>query len=63
MNKIKKLQQLIDRGKLLEENKTSRIVQMTIQKNGFNYYKDSNVFDVNHKVIFDYLFKSSYMPV
>lgn len=47
MNKIKKLQQLIDRGKLLEENKTSRIVQMTIQKNGFNYYKDSNVFDVN----------------
>ena len=22
-----------------------------------------NLFDLNHKVIFDYLFKSSYMPV
>lgn len=26
-------------------------------------YKEIDKFNINHKVIFDYLFKSSYMPV
>ena len=28
-----------------------------------NYEDESNISKTNHKVIFDYLFKSSYMPV
>ena len=31
--------------------------------NEFLQAYNENVFVVNHKVIFDYLFKSSYMPV
>ena len=29
----------------------------------FAFFVFSNIFIINHKVIFDYLFKSSYMPV
>lgn len=48
-----------DRFTLFEKVTTGKLMEaISKSMDDFLY-----IFDINHKVIFDYLFKSSYMPV